>query len=1066
MGWAVFAISLFVYAITVEPTVSFWDSGEYIATSAKLQIAHPPGAPLFQMIGAFFAMFATEADQVAKWVNYSSVISAAFTILFLFWTITNVTRKLVVSNNDLTDNKAFMILSSGLVGSLAFTFSDSFWFNAGETEVYSMASLVLAILIWLGLRWTDELGHPRGNRWVLLIAFITGLTFGVQFMGFLAIPAIVLMYFFKRYKEISLKKFIIANAVAVAILMVVFKYSLTFMLTLFGWGEVFLVNTFGLPFNTGTIIIGLLVVSLFFLLLRYTRLRSLHKANTIILAVAFFFMGFSTWLMLPLRANSNVVVNEGNPDAARSLLSYYNREQYPSIDSPFFGSYYSQMFVPPGAPENDSPKYERDEALGKYVIVNHYEGATLAPNPDHVGFLPRMWSEQNAENYLEYFGSLDIAIKREYRSNTDLVETISGIEKAFASGEISAAQYVKGLNTFSEYIAVQPPTIWQNLKYLVSYQFGYLYGRYLMWNFTGRQNDIQGRYDGNGEWLSGIGFIDNARLGSQKNLPDDVLNNKGRNTYFFLPLVLGLMGLVFQLSKNRKQFWVFFVFFLFTGLAIQFYTNPVIFQPRERDYSLVGSFYVFALWIGLGVYALYDVLHKVRRQKLVTRAITVLCLAFVPALMAFDNWDDHDRSERYTARAAGKAYLDSIQKDTGGILFTIGDIDTFPLWYAQEIEDYRTDVRVVISGYLTFDWYIDQMKRKAYKSDPVPSQLTHNKYHYGTRDVIYYRSLPSVSEKRWNIKDFMNWVSSDHPQTKFKYLLESSGAPLEEYTDSILEMVYYPTNKIRIPVNKENVLKSGIVREEDANLIVDYIDIELPKSGLTKNRILMLDILANNDWKRPIYFSGGSFDDAEYLWMKDYLQLDGLAYKLVPIKTEYNGAFEMGRIDEELMYSIVTNWEWGNSGSPDIYHDPETRKHFGVIVRSTTGRLIEQLIAKDEINKAREVIDLVMANVPVDYYGYYLFLGPFLDGYYKTGETSKARSLFAKLILKYQDRLDYYSSIPLEEQYQQIEAIIADLESYRRIIGIVQDNHDVSVAEIESLEFEGYLEKFNHFIGD
>ncbi len=1058
-GWVVFFIALIVFGITVEPTGSFWDAGEYITTSAKLQVAHPPGAPLLQMIGAFFSMFAMEADQIARMVNYVSSASSAFAVLFTFWTITNLTRKLITKGESFTNNQAIAVLGSGLVGALAFTFSDSFWFNAVETEVYAMASCIMALQLWLGLKWTDNLDHPRGHKWLILICFVIGLTFGVQFMGFLAIPSIGLLYYFKRYKTTTVKNFLLANIIVIGILMLVYKFSLTYVLKLFGWSEVFFINSIGLPFNSGTIIMGLLFAAAFYYGLRYTRRNNYRIANTVVLCGLFLFLGFSSWLMLPIRANANVVVNENNPADARSLLAYYNREQYPGVDSPIYGTYYSDMFASPGEDKDDKPKYEKDLALGKYIVVNRYEDALQGPNPEHRGILPRMWSGQHAENYMRFFGPLDFRLKT---SNEELRRAVTELQAGYERGEIDEEQYISFLRQFSDYIEVEPPSVWDNIEYMFKFQFGYMYWRYFLWNFVGKKDDIQGKYNGNGEWLSGIKFIDQIFLGSQDNLPSDVLDNKGRNTYFFLPLILGIIGLVFQLSRNPKQFWVLVVFFLFTGLAIQFYTNPYIFQPRERDYSLVGSFYVFTIWIGLGVYALYDEFKKWIQPKIWAPLITVICLLAVPVLMAAQNWDDHDRSDRYTARASAKAYLDSCQEDVGSMLFTIGDNDTFPLWYAQEIENHRTDVRIICTSLFATDWYVDQMKRKAYKSDPIPSQLTHELYRYGNRDVIYYQG---ITEKRWDVKDFINWVASDKPQTKFRYILERQGGDLSEYPESTLDLVYYPTNKIRIPVNKENVLASGIVKQKDADLIVDYIDIDLPKSALPKNRIMMLDIMANNDWKRPIYFSGGSFDAAEYIWMKDYLQLDGLAYKLVPIKTKNRSAFELGRIDSDLMYDIVMGWEWGNSGSDEIYHDPQTRTQ-GLSFRSNLARLTEVLIEENKIDKARDIIDLAMNNIPVKHFGYYTFVEPFVDGYYKVGASDKARSVFEELKTIYQERLEYYSGTPLDEQYDNIDDIISDMEAYRRIIDIVIEHDSRDISENETLLFNEYIDKFRHFYQD
>ncbi|WP_396590554.1 DUF2723 domain-containing protein [Allomuricauda sp. R78024] len=1062
LGWSVFLNALITYIFTVEPTVSFWDSGEYIATSAKLEVAHPPGGPFFQMVGAVFSFLATDVTQVAIMVNYVSCISSAFTILFLFWTITNLLKKLVAIDKEFNGQQNLIILGSGIIGALTFTYSDSFWFNAVETEVYAMASLIMSLLIWLGLRWIDDLGNARANRWLLLICFVIGLTFGIQFMGFLTIPSIVLLYCFNQYKKITLKRFVLFNAIAVGILMLVFKFSLTFVLKLFGWVEVFFVNEFGLPFNYGSIFGIFFFILLFHFVLIYTHKKKFIRLNTTVLCVLFLFLGFTSWLMLPIRANANVGINENNPSDARSLLAYYNREQYPSTDGVFYGAYYSDRFAPASGYKDDNPKYEQNKDLGKYEIINDFKNARHIPNEKHTGFLPRMWSSEHAENYMKYFGALKFHIKPKHLSNKELREFVVKFKEDYKNDKVDMSQYIQFLQDFENYIEVEPPSIRENIKYLFDYQFHYMYFRYLMWNFVGKKNDIQGRYDGNGEWLSGIDFLDGMRLGSQKQLPEEVKNNKGRNTYFFLPLLLGVIGFIFQFLRNPKQFWVLFVFFMFTGLAIQFYTNPPIFQPRERDYSLVGSFYAFSIWIGIGVYGLFDFLKKYIRLKRTSVLYLFVCLCTVPLLMAFQNWDDHDRSNRYTARASAKAYLDSTQKDSGAILFTIGDNDNFPLWYLQEIEEYRTDVRVIVTSYFATDWYIDQMKRKSYKSEPIPSQLVHEQYRYGSRDYVYHQPL---TDKRWSIKDFMNWISSDHPQTKRKSLLEKNGMDVSEYSESELNTVFYPTNKIRIPVNKDMVLKNGLVAKKDAALIVDYIDVDLP-SVLYKNRVLMLDIMANNDWERPIYFSGGSFDDNEYIWMKEYLQQDGLAYKLVPIKTKYDGSYEMGRMDAELSYEIVKNWDWGNSGSDEIYHDSQTRKQFGVTFRLSLARLMEKLIAEGKVGKAKEIIEMAMSNIPFEHYGYHVFVEPFLDGYYKVGETEKARILFLELRTIYQERLHYHSTTPIENQYIQIENIISDIQAYKRNIDILLENKDTEFAKKESEEFNLYIDKFGHFISD
>ena len=1059
LGWMVFFIALITYALTVEPTGSFWDAGEYIATAAKLQIGHPPGAPLLQMIGAFFAMFALEPTQIARMVNYVSGVSSAFTILFMFWTITNLLRKLVGKTTELSSSQAIAVLGSGIVGSLAFAYSDSFWFNAVETEVYGMASFIMALLLWLGLKWTDNLDTDRGDKWLVLISFIVGLTFGIQFMGFLAIPSIGLLYYFKKYKTTTVKNFLMANIAVVGVLLLVYKFSLTYVLKAFGWSEVFFVNTFGLPFNSGSIIMAAAFIGAFYYGLKVTRSKQMVTANTIVLSLMFLILGFSSWLMLPIRANAGVIINENDPSDARSLLAYYNREQYPGVDSPVYGAYYSNAFSTASIEKDDKPKYEKDYTTGKYVIVNYFEEALQGSDPAHEGLLPRMWSEQNAENYMRYFGPLKFRIKRDYLGNKELKATIGQFKNGLEKGEIDVAQYITFLREFRDYIDVIPPTLMDNINYMFSFQFNYMYWRYFMWNFTGKQDDVQGRYDNHGNWLSGISFIDSPRLGSQENLPADLLNNKGRNTYFFLPLLLGVIGILFQFKKDKKQFWTLFVFFMFTGLAIQFYTNPSIFQPRERDYSLVGSFYIFALWIGLGVYGLFNELSSFTKKAWLSPAVVGLCFLAVPVLMGFQNWDDHDRSNRKTAKSTAKAYLNSTQKDIGAILFTIGDNDTFPLWYAQEIEGYRTDVRVINTSLFATDWYIDQMKRKAYESDPIPSQLTHNLYHYGNRDAIYFQE---VTDKRWDIKDFLNWVGSDKPQTKFKYLLGTQGADLSQYSESNLDIVYYPTNKIRVPVNKENVLASGLVKAKDSALILDYIDIDLPKSALPKNRLLMLDLLANNDWKRPLYFSGGSFEAGEYLWMKDYLQLDGLAYKLVPIKTKYESVFEMGRIDTDTMTAIVKSWEWGNSGDPEVYIDTQTRVQ-GLSFRSNLARLTETLIGENKLSEAKEILDIGMKNMPVNGFDYYNFVVPFIEGYYAVGAPEEARGLFQELKNIYQDHLGYYAAMDITDQYNSIQNIIENLEGYRRILDVLSIGDSTEITVEERREFEVFMDKFSHF---
>jgi hypothetical protein len=1088
LGWFSFLIALITYSLTVEPTVSFWDAGEYILTSSKLQVGHPPGAPLFQMLGAFFSIFTFGNNALIGWMmNMMSAVSSAFTILFMFWTITILLKKLVTADGEINKSQAYAILGSGLVGSLAFTFTDSFWFNAVETEVYAMATLIMSVLFWLGLRWEQDMDNPRGNRWLILIAFVIGLSFGVHFMGLLTIPAIGLVYFFKNYKTVTIKNFIIANIASVGILLFVFKLLAPNILKIFSAFEIFFVNTIGLPFNSGSIIAGLLLVGLITYGLKYTRKKHFVHLNTAILCLTFVIIGFSTWLMLPIRANANVVINENNPSSARELLAYYNLEQYPETHL-FYGPQFTDQYA--YLDENnpyidDKPKYEKDEEKGEYVVVNDWKKAKQNYNSKHASILPRMWSAEHAENYMMFSGFLDFKVKPDaqntyYRSAINAGATeeqaktyalnqitkykaqLNDFKNQVAQGNVDYEDYNNFLKKEKSLIEVEKPSIISNVIYMFEYQLGYMYWRYFMWNFSGRQDDIQGRYDNHGNWITGIKFIDEWHLGySQDHLPSDVKNNKARNAYYMLPLILGIIGLFFLYNKDKKLFWVMLVFFLFTGIAIQVYTNVRPFEPRERDYSVVGSYYVFALWIGFGVYALYDFFKTYLPKQLTAPIITIVCLILVPGIMAASNWDDHDRSGKYTANAMAKMYLDSCAEN--GILFTIGDNDTFALWYAQEIEGYRTDVRVVNTSLFQTDWYIDQMKRKAYESDPVPSQLTHDLYKYGTNDYIV---IEPVTKDTIEVKQFLDFIASDNPKTKYKYVLEQQGVDISQVRRQDLKASYLPTETLRLPVNKQNALNSGIVKPEDADKIVPYIDLTIKGGALYKNRLLMLDIVANNEWNRPIYFTGGSFGDDDYIWMKDYLQLDGMCYKLVPIRTEVDRSnpFDMGRVDSDLMYEKVKKWDWGNSGSPDIYHDVETRKN-SITYRGNLARLTEQLINEDKIDKAEEIADIAMENMPVEFFGYYTLLEPYISAYYEVGNKEKAQRLFKEVAQKYQENLVYYSKLKTDKQERLFEDIYTDIQRYKGLVDVLI-KYDIPFAETEGDIFNDHLKMFKYFYGD
>lgn len=844
----------------------------------------------------------------------------------------------------------------------------------------------------------------------------------------------------------------------------------------FAKSEVFMVNSFGLPFNSGTIFAVLLMVATFYFGLKYTKQKNYVQLNTLLLSILFILIGFSTWLMLPIRANADTVINENKPSDASEVLSYYNREQY-GENPLFYGPQYSDLFA--GLDEenhylDDKPNYERDNKSGKYIIVNNYKNSKQNSSDSQKTILPRMWSTDNAANYMAYSSVLNFRINPNYDYEEDLskygidvtklseeeyngaieqlkgevAKTVAEFRQAYAKHQIDNDDYIKFLKSYKEYLIVDKPSTIDNLSFMFDYQFGYMYVRYFLWNFVGRQNDVQGRGDNlDGNWLSGIKFIDEIRLGSQTDLPSDTLNNKGRNEYYFLPLILGLIGLMYHAKKDLKSFYILLALFLFTGIALKIYLNERPFEPRERDYALVGSFYVFAIWIGFGVYAIYDTVKNYLQPKLAAPIVIAASLLAAPVLMASQNWNDHDRSGKYTAVALAKSYLDSCDKNA--ILFTIGDNDTFPLWYAQEIENYRTDVKIVNTSLFMTHWYIDQMKTKTYQADPLPINFTHNQYVGDKLDFVIEKK---TTDARLDIKDFLKFIALDDPRTMVS--LENG----QKYH-------FYPTDKIRIPVDKNVIIKNNIVNAKDNDSIVPYIDIDLKSNGIYKNRLMMLDIVANNNWKRPIYFSPGSFDDEDYIWMKEFLQLDGMVYKLVPIKTPIAkdaSPMDMGQIDSDKMFNIVMKWDWGNSESTKIYHDPETRRN-SISYRTNLSRLMSQLINEGKNDKAKKIIDLALTKMPIDDFGYYVALEPFAQGYYQIGQKQLAQQLLEKLMTKYKENLKFYSNMKAQEQSSIGTEIVTSIERYRSLLEVMKEAKDDAFYNKNKAIFNNFNKTFERF---
>lgn len=989
-GWAVFAIASVTYYLTLEPTVSFWDCGEYISTAFKLEVGHPPGAPLFQLIGRFFSLFAGDTSQVAFMINLMSALSSSFTILFLFWSITALSKKLTLQGSEFTQANTIAIMGSGVVGALSYAFSDSFWFSAVEGEVYAMSSFFTAVTFWAILKWESEAEDKHAARWIILIAYLIGLSVGVHLLNLLAIPAVVFIYYFKRY-EFSKTGFVKAALSGILITGLVQAVIIPGIVNLAGKFELLFVNTIGLPFNSGTIFYFLAIIAGIILGLRYAKRKNKATWSVALLSFTFLLIGYSTFLTLVVRSNADTPIDENNPEEAVSLLAYLNREQYG--DWPILsGQYYNAKVVDF---EDGNPVYRKDDATGKYIITDDRKNTEYVFDPQYTGFLPRMWFTQAKAHQIKAY--------RDW------------------SGQ-------KNTN--------RAPTFSENIKYLFNYQIGHMYMRYFLWNFAGKQNDMQGHGEINkGNWLSGISFIDNARLGPQDNLPANMANNKGRNVYYMLPLLLGLIGMVFQFKKDNKSAFVVMTLFLFTGLAIVAYLNQYPYQPRERDYAYVGSFYAFAIWIGLGVLAVFDALSKKAPKTISAVVATGLCLLLVPTIMASENWDDHDRSNRYTARDVASNYLNSCDKNA--IIFTFGDNDTFPLWYAQEVEGVRTDVRVVNLSLFSTEWYVDQMKRAAYESAPIPSTLTWDKYKQGTRDYIpvYDRGLGHVE-----VKDVIDFIGNDSEQTKIPTSRGKSN--------------YCPTDKLKLTVDKEAIIRNGLVPEGMEDQIVDEIKWKISGQGLTKAQMMILDILANFNWERPIYFAITVGAD-NFQGLEDYFQLEGLAYHLTPFKNA-SADGQVGKVATDKMFdNLINKFKWGNMGDPSVYLD-ETNMRMTMNFRNNFARLADALIAEGDTTRARIVLDRCVEVMPNEAISYNYFNIPIADAYYRLGEREKASEIVRVLADNYFDEMDYYTSIDqktlsqMDRDYQLTNQVIGS------IFNLAQAHNDKDALERISTLYQQY----------
>ncbi len=1038
LGWLTFFVAAFVYCSTIEPTASFWDCPEFITTGYKLEVGHPPGAPFFMLTANLFSQFASDPSQVARMVNTMSALLSATTILFLFWSITHLARKLILKDwSELTLGKLIAIEASGLVGALIYTFSDTFWFSAVEGEVYAYSSAFTAIVFWLILKWEDHADEPHSDRWLVLIAYMTGLSIGVHLLNLLCLPAIVLVYCYRRFPNIELKGSLIALVGSFILVAAVLYGVVPGIITVAGWFELLFVNTLGCPFNTGEIIyivllvaiviwaiyesyvdksfkrqnvsfvlavgmlgipfrgmtwsaaiLGLVILAAIYFGLNYRKkigkdlvpvLTSRFK-NTALLCMLMLMIGYSSYAVIVIRSAANPPMDQNSPEDVFTLGSYLSRDQYG--DSPLL---YGQAYTSQVAYDVDGnmcvPKHKEGAAIWQrkekaskdekdsYFVVSHKDKIIYAQNM----LFPRMHSSAHAGAYENWMGGVE------------------GTQVPY--------------DRCGEPVMVKMPTQMENIRFFLSYQCNFMYWRYFMWNFAGRQNDIQGNGEPeHGNWITGISFIDDWMLGDQSKMPAELKANKGHNVFYCLPLLLGLIGLFWQAWRGQRgirQFWVVFFLFFMTGLAIVLYLNQTPQQPRERDYAYAGSFYAYAIWCGLGVLAIYDMLKKkIKGNDVAVAGVVGVACLLVPIQMASQTWDDHDRSGRYTCRDFGQNYLMTLQDKGNPIIFTNGDNDTFPLWYNQETEGVRTDARVCNLSYLQTDWYIDQMKRPAYDSPSVPITWPRIDFCSGTNDYIevkpgmkqqlleFYRDYPKEARAAFGDEPF-------ELKNILKYWVRSK--------DSDTHII--PTDTLYITIDKEAVRRSGMMMASDT--IPDRMVISLAgKRAIYKNDLMMLEMLAQCNWERPLYVATTVGSD-NYMNLGDNFVQEGLAYRITPFNTKAPGA---KNFDTEKTYNNVMNrFKWGGLDKPGLYID-ETVMRMCYTHRHLFATLAMQLIAEGQNAKAEKVLRKSEKVLP-EYNVPYTFMSGASDlarAYALIGKKADAARILNKVWADAKSYADYY----------------------------------------------------------
>lgn len=965
-GWAVGAIAYIVYLMTMERTVSFWDCGEFLSCAYKIEVGHSPGAPLFMMLQRVFGII-PDKQNVAMWINSFSALVSALTIVFLVWTITYFAKKLLVKGaEEPNQQQTILIMGSGIVGGLAYTFSDTFWFSAVEAEVYATSSFFTAIAFWAALKWEAASNQRHADKWLILIAYMVGLSVGIHLLNLLIIPAVAIIYYFKRYNVTKMGT-AIAFVVGCVILAFVQFGVIQGIPILAFWFDKLFVNSFGLPFDVGAIFFLLLLIAGLVWLLMYAKKRGNYLLHSGILCIMFILIGFSCYVVPVIRSRADVAIDMTNPDDANRLLSYVNREQFgsqPLLFGPDFNSPIVGM-----KKTGDTYAASKEGGKDKYVIVGKKADPEFEAGSTR--FFPRIWEFNQPEH-------------------GDFYRSYLGLEKD------------------------ERATSGDNFKFFMGYQMNWMWWRYFMWNYAGRQNDYEGQGEPkNGNWISGIKPLDKARVGDLDAMSDGYANNKARNQLYFLPLILGIMGLVYQFNHDKRNGFIVFLLFFFTGIAIGIYLNMPPYQPRERDYAFAGSTYAFAIWIGLGVIMVQQLFARVMKAPAAALASIVLCLIAVPALMAKEEWDDHDRSKKTLARAT--AYNALIACDSNAILFTYGDNDTYPLWYLQEIEGIRTDVRIINTSLLGIDWYIDQLNYKINDADAVPMIWSKDKYVGDRSSVLYYIENPRIpKDKYFNLEDICKFMADDNP------------ANMQVLSDGTA-VNYMPAKNFFVNTpSKDQLVNGGLIDAADSSKVSTEMKFTLNKSLLTRENVAMMNIvaaIAKEGWKRPICFGGGLPGD-NYMNLNEYLRMDGPVLRLMPFKYVDSVSMsipgrEPGFVNTRKCYDLFMNkFQWGNADRKDVYFDEKNRLMF-YAYRYGVARVAETMIAQGQKKEAEEILDKVMSGITRESFCYDAISHKIAIAYMEVGTPTamkKGRELALKIAQNAEKDINWALSLRTDGQ--------------------------------------------------